>query len=165
MAGSRRPPTACGPGVCVCTKRARVSVSQTTCTYQSMHILTPASLRQRSVAMHQTSIWTSAIGVEKHENTNSVIEATLNAPGMGTGKRGDARRAAAAAAIQATGSAARALLHAQACCEQPGWRDAQAGQAHEAHTVARVSCDAAAHAPEHCLQTASAAAASTATRG
>lgn len=41
--------------------------------------------------------------MDKHENTNSVIEATLNAPGMGAGKRGEARRAAAAAVIQATG--------------------------------------------------------------
>lgn len=61
-----------------------------------------------SVALQQTSIWTTAIGMEKHENTNSVIEATLNAPGMLGGgavgsKRGEARRAAAAAAVEAAG--------------------------------------------------------------
>lgn len=40
-----------------------------------------------SVALQQTSIWTSAIGVEKFENANSAIEEMIYAPGQGGGGR------------------------------------------------------------------------------
>ena len=60
-----------------------------------------------SIALQQTSIWTTDIGVEAHESSNSVIEATLNAPGMmgggGGNKRGEARRAAAAQSVKDSG--------------------------------------------------------------
>jgi hypothetical protein len=40
------------------------------------------------VALQQTSIWTSAIGVEKFENANSAIEDMLYAPGAaGAGRK------------------------------------------------------------------------------
>lgn len=57
-----------------------------------------------SVALQQTSIWTTAIGVEKFEPVNSVIEATLNAPGVAGGGR-RAKQQAAAQAVAAAGGA------------------------------------------------------------
>jgi uncharacterized Ntn-hydrolase superfamily protein len=54
------------------------------------------------VALQQTSIWTTAIGVEKFEPVNSVIEATLNAPGVAGGGR-RAKQQAAAQAVAAAG--------------------------------------------------------------
>ncbi len=36
-----------------------------------------------SVSLQQSSIWTSAIGVEKFENANSAIEEMIYAPGQG----------------------------------------------------------------------------------
>ena len=55
--------------------------------------------------------------MEERENTNSIIEATLNAPGMGAGsKRGESRRAAAAQAVEATGE--RRKLLPRYCLQQ-----------------------------------------------
>ena len=54
--------------------------------------------------------------MEERENTNSIIEATLNAPGMGaSSKRGESRRAAAAQAVEATGEGRKLLLR---CLQQ-----------------------------------------------
>ena len=60
-----------------------------------------------SIALQSTSIWTNAIGLEAHVNTNEEIERQINAPTFGGGGGRAARRAAAAEVVEATGAGLR----------------------------------------------------------
>ncbi len=80
-----------------CASR-RPSVS--TCDALSAHILCATC----SIALQSTSIWTNAIGLEAHVNTNEEIERQINAPTFGGGGGRAARRAAAAEVVEATGA-------------------------------------------------------------